>query len=94
MSENKNHFDDLNLKQEEIITEIKIIYGIVSKDFKTIVNPSIFIKLDNDLKKDDKIINITELSGKVEDYLVRDKSSFETIINEKKILKKLPKTGC
>ena len=88
------NFDDLNLKPEEIVTEIKIVYGIVSKDFKTIVNPSIFTKLDNNLKKDDKVINITELSGEVEDYVVRDKSSFETIITEKKILKKLPKTGC
>jgi len=30
----------------------------------------------------------------VQDYIVEDKSSFETIIKEKEIIKKLPKTGC
>ena len=88
------NFDDLKLEDKEIITEIKVDYGTVSKDFKSIANPCIFTKINNDVNKDDKIINITELSGRVEDYGVRDKSSFETIIIEKEILKKLPKTGC
>ena len=88
------NFDDLNLEDEEIITEIKVEYGTVNKDFKSIVNPCIFVKIDNDVNRDDRIENITELSGNVEDYIVRDKSSFETVIIEKEILKKLPKTGC
>lgn len=87
-------FDTLNLSKDEIITEIKLEYKTVSEDFKAIVKPAILVKIDNDVKKDDKIINITELSGNVEDYIVEDKSSFETIIKEKEILKKLPKTGC
>ena len=87
-------FDILNLSKEEIITEIKVEYKTVPEDFKAIVRPAILVKIDNDLKKDEKIINITELSGNYEDYLVKDKSSFETIIKEKEILKKLPKTGC
>ena len=69
-------------------------FGTVNKDFKSIVKPCIFTKIDNEIKKEEKIINITELSGKIEDYVVRDKSSFETLIIEKEILKKLPKTGC
>ena len=88
------NFDALDLENEEIITEIKIEYETVNKDFKTIVKPCIFAKIDNNVKKDDRIINITELYGKVEDYVVKDKSTFETIINEKEIFKKLPKTGC
>ena len=88
------NFDNLNLEKEEIITEIKVEFGTVSKDFKSTVEPYIFTKIDNDVKKDDKIINITELSGRVEDYIVKDRSSVETIIKEKEILKKLPKTGC
>ena len=88
------NFDDLNLEDEEIITEIKVEYGTVNKDFKSIVNPCIFVKIDNDVNRDDRIENITELSGNVEDYIVRDKSSFETVIIEREILKKLPKTGC
>ena len=88
------NFDTLNLEDEEIITEIKVEYETVNKDFASIVKPCILSKIDNHVKKDDRIINITELSGRVEEYVVRDKSSFETIINEKEILKKLPKTGC
>ena len=88
------NLDNLSLEDEEIITEIKVEFGTVNKDFKSIVKPCIFTKIDNEIKKDEKIINITELSGKIEDYAVKDKSSFETIITQKEILKKLPKTGC
>jgi len=88
------NFDALDLEGEEIITEIKVEYETVNKDFESTVKPCMFAKIDNDVKKDERIINITELSGRVEEYVVRDKSSFETIINEKEILKKLPKTGC
>lgn len=87
-------FDTLNLSKDEIITEIKVAYKTVSGNFRAIVRPAILVKIDNDVKKDDKIINITELSGNYEDYIVKDKSNFETIIKEKEILKKLPKTGC
>ena len=69
-------------------------FGTVNKDFKSLVKPGIFTKINNNVNKDDKIINTTELSGKIEDYIVEDKSSFETIITQKEILKKLPKTGC
>ena len=87
-------FDMLELEKEEIITEIKVEYKTVSKDFYAAVRPCIFVKIDNDVKKDDRIINSTELSGNIEEYTVRDTSSFETIIKEKEIVKKLPKTGC
>lgn len=87
-------FDELNLSNKEVITEIKVEYGTVSKDFNAIVKPVIFTKIDNDVKKDDRIINTTNLSGSIEDYVVRDRSNFETIIKEKEIIKKLPKTGC
>jgi len=52
------------------------------------------MQIYNDVKKDDKIINNTNLSGNIEDYVVRDSSNFETVIIEKEIVKKLPKTGC
>ena len=88
------NFDDLNLENKEFITKIKVEYYTVSKNFNSIVRPCIFNKIDNDVKKDDEIINVTELSGRVEDYVIRDTSSLKTIITEKEILKKLPKTGC
>lgn len=87
-------FEVLNLEKEELITEIKVEYKTVSKDFSTIVKPVIYTKINDNAKKDDKIINITELSGSIKEYVVKDKSSFETIVTEKENLKKLPKTGC
>lgn len=87
-------FDELNLSKKEIITEIKVEYGTVSKDFISTIRPVIFTKIGDNVKKDDRIINITELYGEIEEYVVKDKSSLETIIKEKEILKKLPKTGC
>ena len=88
------NFDELDLDNKEEITEIKVEYKTVSKDFNAIVKPCIFTKIDNDVKKDDKIVNVTNLFGNVEEYTVEDESRFETIIIEKEILKKLPKTGC
>ena len=69
-------------------------YKTVSEDFEATVKPVVFTKVDNDVKKDEIIINNTKLYGNVEDYIVKDSSIFETIIVEKEIIKKLPKTGC
>ena len=88
------NFAELDLENKEIITEIKVEYKTVSKDFKTILKPVLFAKVDNDVKKDDKIINVINLFGNIEEYIVSDGSNFETIIIEKEIVKKLPKTGC
>jgi len=87
-------FNELNLVNKEMIIEIKVEYKTVSKDFEAIVKPVIFTKINNNVKKDDKIVNNTNLFGNIEDYIVRDSSNFETIIIEKEIVKKLPKTGC
>ena len=80
------NLDNLSLENKEIITEIKVEFGTVNKDFKSIVKPCIFTKINDVVNKDDKVINATELSGKIEDYVVRDKSTFETIITQKEIL--------
>ncbi len=87
-------FDELKLLEDEIITEIKVEYKTVSKDFCALIKPVIFTKVANNVKKDDVLINTTNLSGNIEEYIVRDKSDFETKIKEKEIVKKLPKTGC
>ena len=87
-------FDTINLEKKEVITEIKVEYKTVSENFSAIVKPSIITKIDSNVKNNEKIINITELSGNIEEYVIKDKSEFETIIKEKEILKKLPKTGC
>lgn len=88
------NFDEIELENKETITQIKVEYGTVLKDFNSIIKPYIYAKINENVKKDEKILNITELSGKIKDYIVTDKSNFETIIEEKEIIKKLPKTGC
>lgn len=88
------NFDEIELENGEIITQIKLEYGKVSKDFNSIIKPYIYAKVNENAKKDEKILNVTEILGKVKDYIIKDKSSFETIIVEKEIVKKLPKTGC
>ena len=87
-------FDEIILLKKEIITEIKVEYKTVSKAFAAIVKPVIFTKIDNDVRKDEKIVNNTILSGTFEDYTIKDSVDVETIIREKEIIKKLPKTGC
>jgi len=87
-------FNELNLVNKEMIIEIKVEYKTVSKDFEAIVKPVVFTKIDNNVKKEDKLVNNTNLSGNIEEHVVIDNSNFETIIIEKEIVKKLPKTGC
>lgn len=88
------NLDNINLQNNERIIEIKVEYGTVPSNFKSIINPTIYAKVNDNVKKDDKIVNTTEIFGNIGDYIVKDSSIFETIIKENKILKKLPKTGC
>lgn len=88
------NFDDLKLSKDEIITEIKVNYKSVSRDFQAIAKPEIYVKVNENVKKNDKIINKTEISGNIEDEIIKDTATFETIIKEKEKMKKLPKTGC
>ena len=86
--------DKLNLIKNEKIIELKIEFGKVSEKFASVESPNIFVKVNNNVKKDSKIINKTELIGIKDGYKTQDKDLFETIIKEKEIIKKLPKTGC
>ncbi len=88
------NLDNIDLQNNERIIEIKVEYGTVPSNFKSIINPTIYAKVNDNVKKDDKIVNTTEIFGNIGDYIVKDSSIFETIIKENKILKKLPKTGC
>lgn len=88
------NFDEVELQKNEIIIEIKVEYKTVEEDFEAVVKPVIFVKINDNVKKNDKIINNTNLYGNIEDYVVKDRSNFETVIFEKEIFKKLPKTGC
>lgn len=86
-------FTSIPLSKNEIITEIKMKYGTVPAGFKTDVNPVIFVKVEENVRKDDSIINQTNLTGTCAGYELRDEDSFKTKIKELKIEKKLPRTG-
>jgi len=83
----------INLLPNEKIVEIKIDYGEVGAEFSNIEKPQIFIKVDNNVKKEDKIINKTKLLGMKDGYETLSEDEYITTIKEKEILKKLPKTG-
>lgn len=86
-------FSNIPLKKREMITEIKVDYGTVSVGFKTIVKPSIVVKINNNVNKNETIINKTELRGNTNGYNLTDNDTCETIVRERKIEKKLPRTG-
>lgn len=87
-------FTNINLQDNEKIVQIKIEFGKVPSGFKNIVSPEILAKVDNSVKKDDKIVNFTELTGNYNGKPLKDDSEWQTVVNEKKIEKKLPRTGC
>lgn len=90
-----NEYIDLDsVSNGNAITEIKIEYGKISKEFKSIINPMLYVKVNDNVKKDEYIYNIAQLYGKIEGFEVEDKSIYTTQIKEKEIIKKLPKTGC
>lgn len=86
-------FSNIPLKKREMITEIKVDYGTVSVGFKTIVKPSIVVKINNNVNKNETVINKTELRGNTNGYNLTDNDTCETIVRERKIEKKLPRTG-
>lgn len=86
-------FTSLKLSKNEIITEIKVEYGTVPIEFNTIIEPTIFVKTKNNTNENEIIINKTELTGKVEGKELKDESIVQTKIIERKIEKKLPRTG-
>ena len=87
-------FTNIKLQDNEKIIQIKIEYDKVPVGFKNTVSPEIFAKVDSIVKKDDKIINFTELTGNYNGKLLKDDSEWKTVVKEKKIEKKLPRTGC
>ncbi len=86
--------DGIELLKDEIITELKIEFGKVSKDFSSVTKPNIFVKVNSNVKKGDEILNKTELIGIKDAYRTKDEDCFKTVIKEKEVIKKLPKTGC
>ena len=87
-------FSDLELEADEYITEFKADFGSVPVEFKSVINPYIFVRVNSDVQNDDVFTNKTRIEGYNKTYMVWDEDNHTTKVYEKKIeVKKLPKTG-
>ena len=92
-----NHYIDfanLDIADNEYVTNFKIDFGTVDVDFTSEVNPYIFVKTLDTVKNEDVFTNTTRIEGNNKGYLVWDEDEHTTKVYEKEIiLKKLPRTG-
>ena len=86
-------FTQIPLQEGESITEIKVDFENVDIGFESEEKPKLYIKVNSDVKDMDEIKNETILEAYHKDYKVCDEDHVETIIENKPILKKLPRTG-
>src|SRR5574344_1301310 len=98
LSSTKNNYIDLTkmgLEEEEIITNIKINFGIVKEGFSSVDMPLVSFKLHEGLYNNQEIINETILEGYDNTYKISDSDFTRTIveISPKVETKKLPRTG-
>lgn len=87
-------FSNLELEDDEYVTEFKADFGTVPVGFESVINPYIFVKVNSDVKSDDVFTNKTRIEGYKKTYMVWDEDNHTTKLYEKEIkVKKLPRTG-
>lgn len=88
-------FNNLELKEDEYITEFEFRFGTVQSDFMEVESPIVYVNVLNDLKNGFTFTNNTRVSGNYLDEYIEDKDKWTTIIYNKRISKnkELPKTG-
>ena len=87
-------FSNIELAENEVITNFKMEFGTVPEYFKATTTPFIFTKVNSDLKAEDIWTNFVHLSGSYLDVNVKDDSEWTTKTYKKELkIKKLPKTG-
>ena len=95
LSTTVNNYIDLTnieLEEDEYITEIKLYFGSVDVGFKSEENVQLFAVVKDNVQNRDKFTNKTTLVGK-HGIEVRDDDQHTVEIYEKQIVEKLPKTG-
>lgn len=85
-------FTNIELEEDEYITEIKLYFGSVDIGFKSEENIQLFAVVNDSVKNDDKFTNKTSIIGK-HGIEVRDDDEHTVEVYEKNIIEKLPKTG-
>lgn len=86
-------FSDIKLSKKEIITELKFDFGTVASGFKSIYNPEILVKINKSVTDIEIINNKTDLRGIINEFELKEESYCNTIVKERIIIKKLPRTG-
>lgn len=87
-------FTNIELSEDEYITNFKLEFGTVKAGFKATTTPFLFTKVNSNVQADDTWINKTELFGYYLDYKIEDNDEWTTKVYEKKLkITKLPKTG-
>ena len=79
---------NLELADNEYVTEIKLEFGTVDIGFGSNENPHLFAKVKSELKSETTFTNTAKAYGKYNDYDVDDDSSWKTLV-----YRLLPKTG-
>ena len=87
-------FIDLQLEEDEFVTEFKADFGTVDVGFESVETPQLFVNVKSTVKNDDVFTNKTRIEGYNKTYLVWDEDDHTTKVYEKKIEVKLPRTGC
>lgn len=87
-------FSNIKLSENDKIVQMKVVYDTVPVGFSSIVSPEIIVKTDKNVIKKDEILNYTELTGNYNGNPLKDASEWKTVVKEKIIDKKLPRTGC
>lgn len=87
-------FTDLQLEDDEYVTEFKVDFGTVGVGFESVEKPQLFVNVKSIVKNDDVFTNKTRIEGYNKTYLVWDEDDHTTKVYEKKIEVKLPRTGC
>ena len=85
---------NIELQDNEYITEYSFNFGKVDVGFKEEIAPSIFCMVLDTVKNKDTFTNKTETIGEYENLTDKAKDEWTTVVYEKDIhAKKLPKTG-
>lgn len=97
LSTNVNNYIDftnIELEEDEYITDFKVDFGTIDVGFTSVINPYVFVKVNSNVKNNDTFTNKTRLEGYNKTYMVWDEDEHTTKIYEKQVeVKKLPRTG-
>ncbi len=87
-------FTELELDEDEYVTEFKAEFGTVDVGFESVENPYIFTTVNSTVKDGDIFINKTKIKADNKGVIVWDEDEHSTVVYEKKEeTKKLPRTG-